>query len=84
MVLFYIVYLRDHTREIICSSTSAHAPKIFERQYILLYYTFMHLFYKAGVVLNYIEAFIAVSAQSHNITVADQGQGLISKMRLKF
>ena len=31
----------------------------------------MHLFYKAGVVLNYIEAFIAVSARSHNMSQKD-------------
>ena len=78
------VYLRDHTEEIICSRTaetmnkviliysSAHDlkfhPKKFERQHILLYYTFKYLFYKAGAMLSYIEAFIAVSARSHNMS----------------
>ena len=38
----------------------------------VLYYTFMHLFYKAGVVLNYIEAFIAVSARSHNMNMSQK------------
>ena len=28
----------------------------------------MYLFYKAGVVLSYIEAFTAVSARSHNMS----------------
>ena len=36
--------------------------------FFFIYYTFMYLFYKAGVVLSYIEAFTAVSARSHNMS----------------
>jgi hypothetical protein len=41
----------------------------------------MYLFYKAGVVLDYIEVFIAVSAQSHKMSQRNsQSDGCQSKL----